>query len=138
MAHPLAGKPAPRELLVDVPDLRARYVADAPDPKDPAQRVAFGTSGHRGSSLRRSFNEAHLLAVAQAVCEYRRGAGIDGPLFIGGDTHALSELAERTAIEVLIANGVQVVASADGAPVPTPVALCEIRVMMSASDGLFT
>jgi phosphoglucomutase len=108
-------------MLVDVDDLRRRYGADAPDPKDPAQRVAFGTSGHRGSSLRRSFNEAHVLAVAQAVCEYRRGAGIDGPLFVGADTHALSEPAERTVLEVLVANGVQVQASAGGAPVPTPV-----------------
>src|SRR5512142_2439286 len=119
MAHPLAGKPAPRELLVDVADLLRRYAADAPDPKDAAQRVAFGTSGHRGSSLRRSFNEAHILAVAQAVCEYRRGAGIDGPRYIGSDTHALSEPAERTAVEVLVANGVHVVGSAGGAPVPT-------------------
>jgi phosphoglucomutase len=121
MAHPLAGKPAPRELLIDVADLRRRYAADAPDPRDPGQRVAFGTSGHRGSALRRSFNEAHLLAVAQATCEHRRGAGIDGPLFLGSDTHALSEPAERTVIEVLVANGVQVVASEGGAPVPTPV-----------------
>jgi phosphoglucomutase len=121
MAHPLAGKPAPRDLLVDVPDLLRRYAAETPDPKDPGQRVAFGTSGHRGSSLRRSFNEAHLLAVAQAVAEHRAAAGIAGPLFIGRDTHGLSEPAERTALEVLAANGVQVVVSAGGAPVPTPV-----------------
>jgi phosphoglucomutase len=121
MAHPLAGKPAPRDLLVDVPDLLRRYAADAPDPGDPAQRVSFGTSGHRGSSLRRSFNEAHILAVAQAVAEHRARAGIDGPLFLGRDTHALSEPAERTALEVLAANGVAVVVSQGGAPVPTPV-----------------
>jgi phosphoglucomutase len=121
MAHPLAGKPAPRELLVDVPDLLRRYAADVPDPSDPAQRVAFGTSGHRGSSLRRSFNEAHILAVAQAVAEHRARAGVTGLLFIGRDTHALSEPAERTAIEVLAANGVAVVVSQGGAPVPTPV-----------------
>jgi phosphoglucomutase len=121
MPHPLAGKPAPKELLVDVAELRRRYGADVPDPKEPAQRVLFGTSGHRGSSLRRSFNEAHILAVTQAVCEYRRGARVDGPLFLGSDTHALSEPAERTATEVLVANGVEVVASAGGAPVPTPV-----------------
>jgi phosphoglucomutase len=121
MAHPLAGKPAPRSALIDVADLRRRYGAEAPDPKEPAQRVAFGTSGHRGSSLLRSFNEAHILAVAQAVCEHRRAAGIDGPLFLGSDTHALSEPAEATAVEVLVANGVEVVASAGGAPVPTPV-----------------
>ncbi|BDG01010.1 phosphoglucomutase (alpha-D-glucose-1,6-bisphosphate-dependent) [Anaeromyxobacter oryzae] len=121
MAHPLAGKPAPRELLVDVPDLLRRYAAERPDPANPAERVAFGTSGHRGSSLRRSFNEAHILAIAQAVCEHRAGAGISGPLFLGRDTHALSEPAERTALEVLVANGVEVVVSAGGAPVPTPV-----------------
>src|SRR5512146_1222375 len=108
MAHPLAGKPAPRASLIDVAELRRRYAADAPDARDASQRVAFGTSGHRGSSLRRSFNEPHILAVAQAVAEYRRGAGIDGPLFVGSDTHALSAPAERTAVEVLVANGVQV------------------------------
>jgi phosphoglucomutase len=121
MAHPLAGKPAPKDQLVDVPDLLRRYSAEAPDPSVPGERVAFGTSGHRGSSLRRSFNEAHILAVAQAVCEHRAKAGVTGPLFLGRDTHALSEPAERTAIEVLAANGVEVVRSAGGAPVPTPV-----------------
>jgi phosphoglucomutase len=120
MPHPLAGKPAPQDLLVDVPELLRRY-ADAPDPGDPAQRVAFGTSGHRGSSLRRSFNEAHILAVAQAVAEHRASAGVTGLLFLGRDTHALSEPAERTALEVLAANGVAVVVSTGGAPVPTPV-----------------
>jgi len=121
MPHPLAGKPAPKDLLVDVPDLLRRYLAEKPDPANPAERVAFGTSGHRGSSLRRSFNEAHLLAVAQAVCEHRTRAGVTGPLFLGRDTHALSEPAERTALEVLAANGVEVVVSQGGAPVPTPV-----------------
>jgi phosphoglucomutase len=121
MTHPLAGKPAPRELLVDVPDLLRRYSAEVPDPRDPAQRVAFGTSGHRGSSLRRSFNEAHILAVAQAVAEHRLRAGVTGPLFLGRDTHALSEPAERSALEVLAEHGVEVVVSRGGAPVPTPV-----------------
>jgi phosphoglucomutase len=121
MAHPLAGKPAPRELLVDVADLLRRYASERPDAANPAERVAFGTSGHRGSSLRRSFNELHILAVAQAVCEHRARAGITGPLFIGRDTHALSEPAERTALEVLAANGVEVVVSEGDAPVPTPV-----------------
>jgi len=121
MAHPLAGHPAPRDALVDVPELLRRYAADAPDPSVPAQRVAFGTSGHRGSSLRRSFNEAHLLAVAQAIAEQRARAGVTGPLFVGRDTHALSEPAERSALEVLVANGVEVVVSEGGAPVPTPV-----------------
>jgi phosphoglucomutase len=121
MAHPLAGKPAPRELLVDVADLVRRYTSEQPDPADPGQRVAFGTSGHRGSSLRRSFNEAHILAVAQAVCEHRARAGVTGPLFLGRDTHGLSEPAERTTLEVLAANGVEVVISEGDAPVPTPV-----------------
>jgi phosphoglucomutase len=120
MAHPLAGRPAPKECLVDVADLLRRY-GEAPDPRDPAQRVAFGTSGHRGSSLRGSFNEAHILAVAQAVCEWRSQERITGPLFLGRDTHALSGPAERTALEVLAANGVSVVVSEGDAPVPTPV-----------------
>ncbi len=121
MSHPLAGKPAPKDALVDVVDLLRRYASDAPDASSAAERVAFGTSGHRGSSLRRSFNEAHILAVVQAVCEERARAGVTGPLFIGKDTHGLSEPAERTAIEVLAANGVDVVVSEGGAPVPTPV-----------------
>src|SRR5512137_2216508 len=121
MPHPLAGQPAPRDLLIDVADLRRRYAEEAPDPAIPAQRVAFGTSGHRGSGLKRSFNDAHIAAVAQATAEYRAGQGIDGPLLLGSDTHALSAPAERTALEVLAANGVTVVVSEGGAPVPTPV-----------------
>jgi len=121
MAHPLAGKPAPKDMLVDVPALVRRYLSEVPDPANPAERVAFGTSGHRGSPLRRSFCEAHILAIAQAVAEHRAKAGVTGPLFLGRDTHALSEPAERTALEVLAANGVEVVVSRDGAPVPTPV-----------------
>src|SRR6266545_2788974 len=121
MAHPLAGKPAPRSQLVDVPELLRRYAAETPDVANPAERVAFGTSGHRGSSLRKSFNEAHILAVAQAVAEHRARAGVTGPLFLGRDTHGLSEPAEATALEVLAANGVEVVRSERGAPVPTPV-----------------
>ena len=92
---PLAGKPAPKSILVDVPKLLAAYVDLKPDPSVPAQRVAFGTSGHRGSSFERSFNEAHILAISQAICEYRQSKGIDGPLFIGADTHALSQPATR-------------------------------------------
>ncbi|HYV65932.1 MAG TPA: phosphoglucomutase, alpha-D-glucose phosphate-specific, partial [Myxococcales bacterium] len=88
MVHPLAGKSAPRELLVDLELLRRCYF-DKPDPQDPQQRVSFGTSGHRGSSLKGSFNEAHILAVTQAICEYRKAQGTDGPLFLGADTHAL-------------------------------------------------
>jgi phosphoglucomutase len=121
MAHPLAGKPAPKDTLVDVADLLRRYASEVPDPPDPAERVAFGTSGHRGSSLRRSFNEAHVLAVAQAVAEHRAKAGVTGPLFLGRDTHALSTPAEESTLEVLAANGVEVVISRGGAPVPTPV-----------------
>src|SRR5512142_1380943 len=118
MAHPLAGKPAPRELLVDVADLLRRYASERPDPRDPAQRVAFGTSGHRGSSLRRSFNEAHILAVAQAVAEHRARAGVDGPRVLGRRAHARAGPAVRAAGEVRAANGVAVVVSQGGAPVP--------------------
>ncbi|HET9594274.1 MAG TPA: phosphoglucomutase (alpha-D-glucose-1,6-bisphosphate-dependent) [Anaeromyxobacteraceae bacterium] len=121
MAHPLAGKPAPRELLVDVGRMLGAYHADRPDPSVPEQRVAFGTSGHRGSSLRRSFNEAHILAVTQATCEWRASQGTTGPLFLGKDTHGLSEPAQRTALEVLAANAVQVMVAAGDAATPTPV-----------------
>jgi phosphoglucomutase len=120
MAHPLAGKPAPRELLVDLDLLRRRYF-DKPDPADPQQRVSFGTSGHRGSSLRGSFNEAHILAVTQAICEYRKAQGTTGPLYLGADTHALSEPAQRTALEVLAANEVDVLHAPEGQWTPTPV-----------------
>ncbi len=118
--HPLAGKPAPSSILVDVPRLVTAYYALRPDPSVPAQRVAFGTSGHRGSSFRHGFNEHHILAMTQAICDYRRGRGIDGPLFLGWDTHALSEPARVTAIEVLAANGVEVLLDARQAPTPTP------------------
>jgi len=117
---PLAGKPAPKELLVDLGRLENDYYARSPDMADAAQRVAFGTSGHRGSSLRGSFNEPHILAIAQAICEYRAGRGIDGPLYMGKDTHALSAPAQRTALEVLAANGVQVVIQRDDGYTPTP------------------
>jgi phosphoglucomutase len=121
MAHPLAGKRAPKEMLVDVPQLLRLYFEGRPDPRDPLQRVAFGTSGHRGSSLRSSFNEAHILAVVQATCEHRASKGIDGPLYLGKDTHALSDPAQRTALEVLAGNGVQVLVAPRGAATPTPV-----------------
>ena len=120
MAHPLAGKPAPAEALVNVEALLRAY-HDAPDANDPLQRVAFGTSGHRGSALNRSFNEAHILAIAQAVCEYRTQNGIGGPLFLGKDTHALSEPAQRSALEVLAANGVCAHIQSDQGYTPTPV-----------------
>ncbi len=117
---PLAGKPAPPSILVDVPKLLAAYVDLKPDPSVPAQRVAFGTSGHRGSSFERSFNEWHILAISQAICEYRQSKDIDGPLFIGADTHALSQPAFESALEVLAANGVQVMISSGGEFTPTP------------------
>ena len=118
--NPLAGKPAPRSLLVDVPRLVTAYYSGCPDPANPAQRVAFGTSGHRGSSLDDSFNEAHLLAISQAICSYRGKQGIDGPLFIGFDTHALSAPAFASALEVLVANDVAVMISSGDEYTPTP------------------
>jgi phosphoglucomutase len=118
---PLAGKPAPKALLVDLDRLEREYYQRTPDPADPAQRVGFGTSGHRGSSLRASFNEAHILAITQAICDYRRQQGIDGPLYVGKDTHGLSGPAQRTALEVVAANGVQTVIQRDDGVTPTPV-----------------
>src|SRR5947199_10505592 len=120
MAHPLAGKPAPREMLVDVQRLLAAYF-EKPDPEDPAQRVSFGTSGHRGSSLKHAFNEAHIAAVTQATCEFRKQQGTTGPLYLGIDTHALSGPARTTAIEVLAVNGVEVFCAREGEWTPTPV-----------------
>ncbi len=120
MAHPLAGKPAPASVLVDVPALLGAY-RDMPDANDPAQRVAFGTSGHRGSAFTRSFNDAHVLAIVQAVCEYRRAHAIAGPLFLGKDTHALSGPAQCSALEVLAANGVQTRIQRSDGYTPTPV-----------------
>src|SRR5579862_2076739 len=104
---PLAGKRAPKELLVDVAWLERAYYETRPDPTDPNQLVAFGTSGHRGSSLKATFNEGHILAITQAICEYRRQQGVDGPLYMGKDTHALSGPAQRTALEVLAAHDVE-------------------------------
>src|SRR4051812_11034344 len=101
---PLAGKPAPKEMLIDLARLEREYYERRPDFADPNQRVAFGTSGHRGSPLRGTFTEAHVLAITQAICDYRRAQGTDGPLYVGKDTHALSAPAQRTALEVLAAN----------------------------------
>ena len=117
---PLAGKPAPASILVDIPKLLAAYSDLKPDPSVSAQRVAFGTSGHRGSSFDRSFNEWHILAISQAICEYRKSKGIDGPLFIGFDTHALSQPAFENALEVLAANGVETMIATGGEFTPTP------------------
>ena len=118
---PLAGKPAPKDLLIDVARLERDYYERKPDMADPNQRVAFGTSGHRGTPLRGTFTEAHILAITQAICDYRRGQGIDGPLYLGKDTHALSEPAERTALEVLAGNGVVTFLQRDDGVTPTPV-----------------
>ena len=118
--HERAGTVALPEDLIDVDVLVGAFYRNVPDVSEPTQRVAFGTSGHRGSSLKSSFNETHILAITQAICEYRSGQGITGPLFIGRDTHALSEPAEKTALDVLAANGVTVLADADDSWVPTP------------------
>jgi phosphoglucomutase len=118
---PLAGKPAPHEMLVDVADLERQYHEGRPNLDEPSQMVRFGTSGHRGSPLRGSFNEAHILAITQAICDYRRSHGTDGPLYMGKDTHALSGPAQRTALEVLAANDVEIVIQQNDAVTPTPV-----------------
>ncbi len=118
---PLAGKPATKEMLVDVARLEAQYYARKPDPSDPNQLISFGTSGHRGSSLRGSFNEAHILAVTQALCDYRKNQGTDGPIYMGKDTHALSGPAQRTALEVLAANDMHAVIQSNDGVTPTPV-----------------
>jgi len=118
---PLAGKPVPASLLVNIPRLVTAYFSLVPDPTIPSQRVAFGTSGHRGSAFVAAFNEAHILAITQAVCLYRHHAGIDGPLFLGMDTHALSEPAFASALEVLAANGVETMIDEHGGYTPTPV-----------------
>jgi phosphoglucomutase len=118
---PLAGKPAPKELLVDVARLEKEYFERRPDLDDPNQLVSFGTSGHRGSPLRGTFNEAHILAITQAICEYRHQRGIDGPLYMGKDTHAVSEPAQRTALEVLAANNVETIIQQNDGITPTPV-----------------
>ena len=118
---PLAGKPAPENILIDVSRLERDYFDRKPDTADPAQLVSFGTSGHRGTSLNGSFTEAHILAITQAICEYRTGKNINGPLFMGKDTHALSEVAKRTALEVLAANKIDTVIQENGGFTPTPV-----------------
>jgi phosphoglucomutase len=119
--NPAAGKPVDPASLVNVPQLVTAYFASKPDPADPAQRVAFGTSGHRGTSLKNSFNENHILATTQAICDHRREMGLNGPLFIGIDTHALAEPALASAVEVFAANGVEIMIDASGGYTPTPV-----------------
>src|SRR5215831_15355056 len=118
---PLAGKPAPPEQLVDLAELERAYYDTSPDIEDRNQLVHFGTSGHRGSSLRASFNEPHILAITQAICDYRRMQGTTGPLYLGKDTHALSTPAQITALEVLAANGVETLIQQHDGVTPTPV-----------------
>lgn len=118
---PLAGKPAPKEMLIDVGKLERDYFEKRPDTRDPAQMVSFGTSGHRGSPFLATFTEAHILAITQAICEYRRAQGTDGPLYMGKDTHAVSGAAQGTALEVLAANGVETIIQSDDGDTPTPV-----------------
>ncbi|HEY2781645.1 MAG TPA: phosphoglucomutase (alpha-D-glucose-1,6-bisphosphate-dependent) [Steroidobacteraceae bacterium] len=137
----LAGKPAPAASLVNVPRLVTAYYSERPDPAIPAQRVSFGTSGHRGSAFDVGFNEGHVLAISQAICEYRRQQGIDGPLFMGFDTHALSAPAFASALEVLAANGVNVMIAADDEYTPTPAVSHAILVYNSGrtaglADGI--
>jgi phosphoglucomutase len=119
--HPLAGKPAPAAVLIDVPRLEREFLERTPDANDPRQRVKFGTSGHRGTPLDGSLTAAHIAAIAQAICDYRRAQGIDGPLYMGKDTHALSSLSQDTALEVLAANDVDTIVQRDGGFTPTPV-----------------
>src|SRR5215510_2011933 len=118
---PLAGKPAPKDLLIDLANLERAYYDRRPDVNDRYQLVAFGTSGHRGTPLKSTFTESHILAITQAICDYRRGQGTDGPLYMGKDTHALSAPSQRTALEVLAANGVETIIQRDDGVTPTPV-----------------
>ncbi|MGD9974279.1 MAG: phosphoglucomutase (alpha-D-glucose-1,6-bisphosphate-dependent), partial [Desulfatirhabdiaceae bacterium] len=138
--HPLAGKPAPDHIRVHVPRLISAYYIRHPDSAIPFQRVEFGTSGHRGSSFSKSFNEDHILATTQAICNYRKGQGITGPLFLGKDTHALSEPSFASAVEVLAANGVETMIQSGGGYTPTPVIshaiLCWNRQKKATADGI--
>jgi phosphoglucomutase len=135
--NPLAGQPAPAAVLVDIPKLITAYYSERPDPQVPAQRVAFGTSGHRGSSLEIGFNEAHVLSISQAICGYRKLQNIDGPLFMGFDTHALSAPAFASAMEVLAANGVDTMIAPNDEYTPTPaVSLAILNFNRGRSGGL--
>lgn len=134
--HPLAGKPAPKDVLTNIPRLISAYYTLHPDPLVPAQRVAFGTSGHRGTSLYASFNDDHVAAISQAICEYRKGEGISGPLFMGMDTHALSEPALYTAIEVFAGNEAQINIHQDHRYTPTPVISHAILTFNAAHPNL--
>ncbi|MCC6341167.1 MAG: alpha-D-glucose phosphate-specific phosphoglucomutase [Bryobacterales bacterium] len=132
--HPLAGKPAPRDLLIDAASLEREYYARVPDVEDGNQLVSFGTSGHRGTPSNGTFTERHILAITQAICDYRKQENISGPLYMGKDTHALSSAAQRTAIEVLAANGVETILQRDGGAAPTPVISRAILVYNRGRD----
>jgi len=132
---PLAGKPAPKSMLVDLARLEREYYERKPDVGDPTQLVSFGTSGHRGSPFRGSFTDGHIAAITQAICDYRRGQDIDGPLYMGKDTHGLSEPAQRTALEVLAANGVETIIQRDAGVTPTPVISWAILVYNRGRKG---
>src|SRR6476659_9509455 len=132
---PLAGKPAPKEMLIDPARLQKDYYDRKPDVNDRNQLVAFGTSGHRGSALHGTFTEAHIVAITQAICEYRKGQGADGPLYMGKDSHAVSEPAQRTALEVLGANGVDTIIQRDYGVTPTPVISRAILVHNAIAGG---
>jgi phosphoglucomutase len=132
---PLAGKPAPKSMLVDLARLEREYYERKPDLSDPTQLVSFGTSGHRGSPFRGSFTDGHIAAITQAICDYRRGQGIDGPLYMGKDTHGLSEPAQHTALEVLAANGVETIIQRDAGVTPTPVISWAILVYNRGRKG---
>src|SRR5215471_13017601 len=135
--HALAGKPAPREMLIDVARLEREYFTNHPDTKDKTQIVSFGTSGHRGTPSKNTFTESHILAITQAICEYRKSLGNSGPLFMGKDSHALSGVAQRTALEVLAANGVDTVIQERDGFTPTPVISRAIIVQnRGRRDGL--
>src|SRR4030042_296747 len=139
--HPMAGELAPRLMLTNIPRLVTAYYLNHPDPENPTERVAFGTSGHRGSSFKKSFNEDHVLAIVQSICDYRRTQNINGPLFLGMDTHALSEPSHVTAIEILAGNEVHVMVHKNLNFTPTPVISHAILVYnrgrkVALSDGI--
>ncbi len=137
MLSPLAGKPAPRELLVNVPRLITTYYSEKPDVNVATEKVAFGTSGHRGSAFNRAFNEEHILAITQAICQYRKEQGITGPLYLGIDTHALSEPAFASAMEVLAANEVNVMVDTELGYTPTPaISLAILTYNKGRNSGL--
>ena len=133
--HPQAGQTATADQLTNIPRLITAYFTDTPDPSERSQRVSFGTSGHRGSSLKSSFNEQHILAITQAICMYRQKEGITGPVFMGMDSHALSEPAQATALEVLAANGVDTMISTNDEYTPTPAVSNAILVYNRANPN---